>query len=385
MRSAFELGIGNGAGPAWDCARGLRVTGGKRQACREARVPCLAYSHCGEVMWLRLELVRPGRGVAYPDPMALGLRKTTHEFLEAACSAWAAARKLAGRSHSADDIDLRWAIECGWPELQGGSHGAAVAVTALALLRGVHPSEDVAVSATVTTEGNLGPVAGMAGKVAAAFRAVNIRRLIVHPDNLEIARVEATTAGREPNKALTPAETLEAASEAASGLVECLRRYLERLSAPPERPAIPAVMLLDTPSPTATIGPYAESPTQARRASRLRRVVGWVRARLPFAGVVVKATPLPLSTRMDVSTRVDDSEVGERVTWDCWRQSAAGRRREVVVVGPAGQGKSVLLKATARTLADAALKRLEAGDRPGGSRTAPTDRVARAFPPHRTS
>lgn len=210
------------------------------------RLPLLIYQpgKNGVVGWLLVEALNSQTGDFSPDPLEMGLVPMTREFWAATRAAWRTAR-LANHNISAgvgkplpEGTDLRWSIAIPHSDadvhaiLEGGSHGGAMGAALTQLRRGELLDAGLGVSATLSTEGAIGPVAGAASKAAAAFAlrdeqgAALITRMGVHPDNVAEVSIVARNAGRDPERAVVPLSSFDQLCAEASGLPQQMHDLL---------------------------------------------------------------------------------------------------------------------------------------------------------------
>ncbi len=210
------------------------------------RTPLLAFEAGGggRITYLVVEKVSPGTGEFFPDPLWMSLHPMATSFLSATQVAWRAARssvypEASTSRASADRFDVMWRIEADHtgtglvPSLEGGSHGAALAIALVQLMSGQVLDATLVATATLDTLGRLGPVAGIPEKMSAALTARDprggrlVHRVIVSPANSVEAQMGCTSLGFDPGEVLVPVETLDGARPFSTGHLDQLRQLTE--------------------------------------------------------------------------------------------------------------------------------------------------------------
>ncbi len=208
---------------------------------RSRRCPVLIYrdGHEGAVGWLVVDAVPSSKAEFFADPEAMPLVPFSRTFLQGTKMAMQAAWAASGGSDLAGNAALRWRIQLagdaaqGRLLLEGGSHGAALAVALVQLMRDEPLDVSTALTMTIDSQGIFGPVDGVYGKSTSAFNLRNadgkiqIQRVVVHPSRTDEARAAAAGAARDPLKAVLACRALEEFLPEASGILGELRQLLE--------------------------------------------------------------------------------------------------------------------------------------------------------------
>jgi hypothetical protein len=236
----------------YDAWRALQPDGGDDRRGVETeqndsrRTPLLAFEAGGggRMTYLVVEKVSPGTGEFFPDPLWMSLQPMATNFLSATQAAWRAARssvypEASTSRASADRFDVMWRIEADHtgtalaPSLEGGSHGAALAIALVQLMSGQVLDATLVATATLDAFGRLGSVAGIPEKMSAALTARDARggrlvhRVVVSPSNLVEAQMGCTRLGFDPGEVLVPVETLDGARPFSTGHLDQLRQLAE--------------------------------------------------------------------------------------------------------------------------------------------------------------
>ena len=234
------------------CSRYQPGFGGRSLEDRSSRVrlsqrmlPLLTYLQDGSGRVARLMVEAfPGSGAVVPDPYSLGLTPICTDFLSSNQTALQAIQapevSQNGFNLSPEKCDLSWWVEplgeTSPPTLAilaGRSHGAAIAVCLRQLLTGELLDASTTISATISLDGTFGAVTGIRSKITAAFSVRDergepmIRRIFLHPDNVEEGYRAALIAGRNPETSIFSVLSLREYVPEASGLLQEFRRVLE--------------------------------------------------------------------------------------------------------------------------------------------------------------
>ncbi len=215
---------------------GRRGAGGSaRRMLRRRDIPLLQYEpgRDGGITRLTVELIEPGLGGFYADPLAMPLVAVDEAFRSAVSAAWAAAEGQLGAER-----DVRWRVDglamsrTEVAVLRSGSHGAAVALALSQLLTGDPLDARLAVTATLEAGRRLGRVDGVREKVVALLAATppapgGVLRIAVHPANEHDAAGAVREARREAGCEILPVETLAHLRREATGTLHEWRRLLD--------------------------------------------------------------------------------------------------------------------------------------------------------------
>jgi len=181
----------------------------------------------GRLLPLRMTLFEDSGSDAriwHPDPVRLGMLQADAAFRRALDSAWAWATSnqlFSARSR------VVWSIDRfeGVPSLNGASAGAVFAVGLQGLKDQSEFDAGVVLTATVTDDGQLGPVEHILKKAKAARRK-DRQQLILHPDNL---RENETDVAAASDMQLIAATIVREAADLCASRTQEIRQFLERL------------------------------------------------------------------------------------------------------------------------------------------------------------
>jgi HEAT repeat protein len=319
----------------------------------------------GCVARLFVELIANGSGLLYFDSQRMGFRPMKTNFIEAVEAAWQAACREAGEDR-VKGHDVRWYVGGKVLEvLEGGSIGAAFAAALVQLLLDRPVDPDVAITAMVDPQGQLGPVEGVTLKVKEAFSAANsngraLQSVVVYELNAGEAKQAAFETERDPERVIRTASKLADALQLSSGLMADLQSYYDALITAPEG---------DKEAPAPAFGgrslarlyvmpdflrreKEAEHDRSSMHSAKEERVTA---SRQPRAQEV---------SDLDENALFADRDATQRVPWADARREWDREGGRAVILGAPGEGKSVLTQMLGRELAQAARKHLAGGDRP---------------------
>jgi len=319
---------------------------GASRAPRRLRVPvaCVVrgQGHLGD---LYLELLAAGPDVLIEDP-EMALWPVGGSFLETLEQA---------RQGVNGAFSWRFAFRqpqsVGQVPLVGDSAGGAAAVGFRLLAQGQPYDAGCLIVAGVAQGGTLRAVGGEREKLAAAVNG-GIRRAVVAP---ETALAEADRDSlRERGLAIEKRSTVDDACRFASDLPQQLIGYFRLLEEAPDGEAPPYLggrkpsELYVAPDVLVRVKRVREEPPGPGGRETVSEPRGV--SRLP-------ETALEVGEVYPYGFRVEEAD--ERLSWQRVRQRMEGVQRAVVVLGPPGQGKTQLVRMTARELAREAREALE--------------------------
>ncbi len=334
---------------------------------RLSNVPVLLVQNgSGRVARLTVELLADGCGDFFPSPpMFRAFGATWRRALDAARQ----------RVTFPDGCDVQWAIEGDVADVDGASAQAALQGALTLLCDGRLYDTGCALSATVDAAGNLGHVDGIVGEHGAAgpkllaAKQAHLTRVVISPQDFAALLPQARESlQNEPFPLeVVSAETMAQALEFASGLATGLRKYFELVMALSDREeTLPAYMggrthtaLYVEPDVLKWERKAVEEWEKGRRGEGEREQAGIPSRERERAGERERMA----AEAQDIG---EDALYGERVReterrekWEKEReQLEKGHMKRVVMLGPPGQGKSLLAQMEARRLAETALNSL---------------------------
>jgi HEAT repeat protein len=319
---------------------------GASRAPRRLRVPvaCVVCGrgHLGD---LHLELLAAGPDVLIEDP-EIALWPVDRSFLDTLEQA-----RQGVKGAFSWRFAFRQPQSVGQVPLVGDSAGGAAAVGFRLLAQGQPYDAGCLIVARVEQSGELRAVGGERAKLDAAAQG-GMRRAVVAPET-ELLQTDRERLA-ERGLAIVERSTVDDACRFASDLPQQLIEYFRLLEEAPDGEA-PPYLAGRKPSEL-----YVE-PDVLVRVKRVREEPPGRQGR-EAAGEQAGPSRLP-ETALEVGEvypygfRVEEAD--ERLSWQRVRQRMERGQRAVVVLGPPGQGKTQLVRMTARELARQAREALE--------------------------
>ena len=347
--AALQAQTGCRIGAALDMSLSLL---GKFRVVRQRKIPVLGYNDTkgAFVAWLTVELLEHGTGEFYRDPNRMSFQAITSKFLTGVELAHRAAL-TDPQAQFSNDFDIRWSVEGDDLKLlDGGSLGAGMAVALVQLLRNEPLDATCAITAEIDGEGNMGPVRFVGEKVAKALEK-GVLRIIVHPANEAEAAQAARNCNRDPDEVVQVATNLHEACEKSSGLVQGLCEYFERLIARPDREEQLPIYMGGRKRTELYVEPdVLKRVVKPRRDDETRsEETGDRKESSPVERLATEARDIGEDAIYGEREEESVQRVSWRGEWEAQRHGAAAWRS--VLLGPPGQGKSLLAEMTVRQIA----------------------------------